>query len=121
MRGGLKVQHLTAAVLDHEETIQNSERQRRHGEEVEGRRDLAMVQEREPALRFAGVTAALQSLQVARDGRARRWQTRVGAVRREYGARPRLSAFIRRINWRISVLIDGRPGVHRCDRHRQNR
>jgi hypothetical protein len=25
-----------------------------------------------------------------------------------------LSAFIRRINWRISVLIDGRPGVHQA-------
>lgn len=39
----MKVQDLAAAVLDHEETIQNPERQRRHGEEVEGRRDLAMV------------------------------------------------------------------------------
>ena len=32
-----------------------------------------------------------------------------------------LSAFMRRINWRICAFAFGRPGRRRCDRHRQNR
>src|SRR5215472_2001179 len=65
----MKVHDLAVAVLDHEKAIQNAERQGGHGEEVERRRDLAMVvQEGEPALSFVGVMAALPLLQVARDG-----------------------------------------------------
>jgi hypothetical protein len=48
-----------------------------------------VVQEREPALRFAGVTA-LQSLQVARDGGLGDGKPELEQFRREYGARPRL-------------------------------
>ena len=59
----MKVQDFAAAMLDHEEAIQNAEGQGRQGEEVEGRGDFAMVvQKGEPALCLAFITAAFQLL-----------------------------------------------------------
>ena len=41
--GGVEMQDSAPLVLDDEETVQDSERRRRHGEEVEGNNRLAVV------------------------------------------------------------------------------
>ncbi|MGA2329390.1 MAG: hypothetical protein ABSH05_24280 [Bryobacteraceae bacterium] len=65
---GVEVQDPATAMFDHEKAVQNAEHQCRHGEEVQRGNHFAMsAQESEPALRVAGVTAAFQLVQVARD------------------------------------------------------
>src|SRR5215831_16875269 len=63
----IEVQDLPASMLDDEETMQQSERHRWYGEEVERNDHLAMIlQEGPPAL--AGIPAAVDSPQVSSHG-----------------------------------------------------
>ena len=63
----IEMEDLASTVFDDEETIQDSEGEGRHGEEVHGRDDLAVIAEKSrPAL--AGVVGRGQAPEVPRDG-----------------------------------------------------
>ena len=67
MPSNVEVQDLAALVLDDEETVQDSERRRRNGKEVERDNGLTVVtQECEPLL--AGIAMAPGTREVACDG-----------------------------------------------------
>src|SRR6185295_8052551 len=66
---GVEIQDPASTMFDHEKAIQNVERQRRHGEEVQCVNHFTMIlQESEPVLRLAVVTEAFHLAQVARHG-----------------------------------------------------
>ena len=67
MFGDVEMEDLASTVFDHEKTIQDSEGEGRHSEEVHGRDDLAVIAKKSrPA--FASVVGRGQALEIAGDG-----------------------------------------------------
>jgi hypothetical protein len=67
MLGGVEVEDFPAAVADHEEAVQDTERRCRRREEVHGGNHFPMVlQKDQPEL--AGISPTARSSQVSQDG-----------------------------------------------------
>src|SRR5215472_9759126 len=108
----IEVQDLPASMLDDEETMQQSERHRRYGEEVERNDHLAMIlQEGQPAL--TGIPAAVDSPQVASHGSLADDETQFQEFSVNLGCTPSCILFRHLANQGSNLLGDLRPATAR--------
>src|SRR5215468_4112243 len=108
----IEVQDLPASMLDDEETMQQSERHRWYGEEVERNDHLAMIlQEGQPAL--AGIPAAVDSPQVASHGSLGDDETQFQKFSVNLGCTPSGILFRHLADQGANLLGDLRPATAR--------
>ena len=121
MRRAVEMEKASSAMFDDKEAVECSKRECRNRKEVEGGYHFAMVvQEREPAFGFAVVPSALELLEIAGDGRFGDLEADMKQLAVDtWCSQPGLSALMRRMSRRTSVLTLGRPAGR--DFQRQNR
>src|SRR5262245_53104916 len=106
----IEVQDRPASMLDDEETMQQSERHRWYGEEVESNDHLAMIlQEGQPAL--TGIPAAMDSPQVASHGSLADDETQFQEFSVNLGCTPSCILFRHLANQGSNLLGDLRPAA----------
>ena len=116
--GDVEMQDPSSPMLDDEEAVQQLERHRGHGEEVEGHDHLAVVLEKgQPSL--AGITLAAHPAQIPSHGSFRYFETELLELAVDFRCAPAHILFChRRMRSRISPVIVGRP-PRGLDRQRQ--
>ena len=63
----IDMRDLTPTMFDNKETVQNSEGESRHGEEVHGRNDVSLIAQKHSP-EFAFLFARRQAMEIARNG-----------------------------------------------------